>query len=75
MSKIISHKVLLGKKIRAARQAKGLTQLELSLECNVNQAYISFYERDLRWPSDWVLRKMAETLDVKVQDFAEFVKV
>ena len=54
----------LGMRIRYLRKQKGLSQLDLSLEAEVNKNYISDLERGTRNPSLLVLEKVASALDV-----------
>ena len=42
----------LGQKIRAAREAHGLTQADLAVRAKVAQAYLSYLEQDEREPHD-----------------------
>lgn len=70
-----SYSLVIGARLKAARQTKGLSQLELANQCFVNQAYISQFENDLRWPKDDTLKRLAEVLGVKVVDFGEYVEI
>ena len=54
----------LGMRIRYLRKQKGLSQLDLSLEAEVNKNYISDLERGTRNPSLLVLEKVASALEV-----------
>lgn len=54
----------LGMRIRYLRKQKGLSQLDLSLEADVNKNYISDLERGMRNPSLLVLERICIALDV-----------
>ena len=59
----------LGQKIKAAREAKGLSQPQLSRMCGWDsQSRISNYERGIREPNLDDLRKMARCLGTTVED-------
>jgi transcriptional regulator with XRE-family HTH domain len=52
-----------GKKMREAREAKGLSQNGLATELGVHHSIIGKYERDEVKPSIDVVKKMAKILD------------
>ena len=54
----------LGMRIRYLRKQKGMSQLDLSLEAEVNKNYISDLERGSRNPSLLVLERIAKALDI-----------
>ena len=54
----------LGMRIRYLRKRLGMSQLDLSLEADVNKNYISDLERGQRNPSLLVLEKIALALQV-----------
>lgn len=54
----------IGMRIRYLRKKKGLSQLGLSLEADVNKNYISDLERGTRNPSLVVLERIAYALEV-----------
>ena len=56
----------LGMRIRYLRKQKGLSQLDLSLEANVNKNYISDLERGCRNPSILVMEKISDALGVSL---------
>lgn len=56
--------VQLGMRIRFLRKEKKMSQLDLSLESNVNKNYISDLEKGRRNPSILVLERIANALDV-----------
>ncbi len=53
-----------GQRIRAIRQERGLTQVQLATEAKVNQGYLSSIERGRRTPRPGTLRTIAVTLGV-----------
>ncbi|MCR4911121.1 MAG: helix-turn-helix domain-containing protein [Bacilli bacterium] len=54
----------LGKRIAYLRKLKKMSQLDLSLESNVNKNYISDLEKGRRNPSVMVLNRIAEALEI-----------
>jgi len=63
----------LGARIRAAREARGLTQAELAARAHVGQAYLSYLEQDQREPSLSVAARLARELGIKLDDLASSV--
>ena len=63
----------LGEKIRAAREARGLTQAELASRAHVAQAYLSYLEQDRREPSLSIAARLARELDLTLDDLASSV--
>jgi len=53
-----------GKRLREARERKGLTQLELAKLANLGESTISFYELGRREPNYDILIRLAEILEV-----------
>jgi transcriptional regulator with XRE-family HTH domain len=49
-----------GDNIRAAREQRGLKQINVANACNMKQQYISSLERNKKSPSDTTLRRIAE---------------
>ena len=54
----------LGMRMRYLRKQKEMSQLDLSLEAEVNKNYISDLERGSRNPSLLVLERIAKALDI-----------
>ena len=54
----------LGLKIKECREAKGMTQLQLAEAVGVDQAAISYYEKDFKVPSLAVAKRIATALGV-----------
>ena len=60
----------LGQKIRAAREAHGLTQAELAARAQVAQAYLSYLEQDQREPSLSIAARIARELKIPLDELA-----
>lgn len=59
----------IGKVVRALREARGLTQVELARKAKIAQPYIAMLERgDRKNPSLPVLRRIAKALDAPVEE-------
>ena len=56
---------LFGAILREAREARGLSQEALALECDIDRSYVSRMERGLRQPTIAMLIRLSETLDVR----------
>lgn len=63
----------LGEKIRAAREARGLTQAELASRAHLAQAYLSYLEQDQREPSLSIAARLARELELTLDDLASSV--
>ena len=57
----------LGMRIRYLRKQKGMSQLDLALEAEINKNYISDLERGCRNPSILILEKIAKALEVSLE--------
>jgi len=55
--------VLLGRNIRACREARGLTQEQLALDAGMKRSYVSELERGLRNPTVRALGRLALALE------------
>lgn len=55
---------LLGRNVRSARQAKGLSQEALAFEAGMKRSYVSDLERGTRNPSVKALERLALALNV-----------
>jgi DNA-binding XRE family transcriptional regulator len=60
----------LGQKIRAAREAHGLTQADLATRAHVAQAYLSYLEQDQREPSLSIASRIARELEIPLDELA-----
>lgn len=58
--------ITFGKKLREARDAKGISQSELARLLNTNHSIIGKYERDEVKPTVDVVRRLADNLDTTV---------
>jgi DNA-binding XRE family transcriptional regulator len=63
----------LGQMIRAAREARGLTQADLAVRTHVAQAYLSYLEQDQREPSLSIAARIARELEIPLDDLASTV--
>ena len=54
----------MGQRIKAARVAKGLTQVELAKKLDLCPLFISELERDIRKPSVSTVIRLSEVLEV-----------
>jgi DNA-binding XRE family transcriptional regulator len=59
-----------GQKVRAAREAHGLTQAELATRAHVAQAYLSYLEQDQREPSLSIAARIARELEIPLDELA-----
>jgi transcriptional regulator with XRE-family HTH domain len=59
---------LLGRNVRAARLARGLSQEQLAFEAEMKRSYLSDLERGTRNPSVRALGRLAKALGVKPAD-------
>ncbi len=66
--------VLLGKRIKALRERKGLTQEELEEKTGVNTKYISAIERGQKNATIKTLEKIAKGLDVELYELFLFTE-
>ena len=59
---------IVGARIRALRQAKGLSQEELADQAGCHRTYVGMLERGQSNPSLAILFRVAEVLDVGIVD-------
>ncbi|MFM1655063.1 helix-turn-helix domain-containing protein [Brevibacillus sp. B_LB10_24] len=64
----------LGNRIRAFRKLKGYTQQSLAQEMGVSLALVGSLERGTRKPTESVLRKIANTLQVDYEELCAITK-
>ena len=57
-----------GRRIRDARVAAGLSVKDLARECGVSRSAVAMYENDLRVPTDKIKRKLAEILNRGIEE-------
>jgi transcriptional regulator with XRE-family HTH domain len=63
---------LLGRRIRALRKSKGLTQEELGAECGINYKYVGAIERGEENPSLSILLRVSKGLGVEILELFRF---
>lgn len=63
----------LGQKIRAARKARGDTQVHLAAAAGISQGYLSQLEQDEREPTLSIAARLARVLDVSLDELASGV--
>ncbi|WEG12705.1 helix-turn-helix transcriptional regulator [Pullulanibacillus sp. KACC 23026] len=61
-----------GRRIRAFRKLKGLTQAELAKSIGVSLSILGEIERGNRLPNDTVIQKVAEALNITLEEFTHF---
>ena len=61
--------VLLGRRLRALRRLKRLTQLELASEVGISVSMLSTIERGIKYPRVELIRTLARALDVPLEEF------
>jgi transcriptional regulator with XRE-family HTH domain len=61
----------IGEKLRAAREAKGLTQFQLAVKATVQPITVSSIEVGRNQPTVQTLCRLAKALGVEVQDLLE----
>lgn len=59
-----------GLNVQTARRARGLSQEELAHRAAVHQTYLSGVERGRRNPTVTVLQKIAQALELDLEDLA-----
>jgi transcriptional regulator with XRE-family HTH domain len=70
---IIDNCIGLGRRIRAAREALGLTQMDAAARCKIHPVQYPFYEQGRREPNIANLRKLCQGLGVSA-DYLIFGK-
>lgn len=59
------------KRIRAAREKKGISQEKLAHRANLYRTYVGHIENGRYSPSGYVLYKIAKALDVSIDDLTD----
>lgn len=60
----------LGQRLRAAREASGLSQVSLSAAAHISQGYFSQLERDEREPTLSIAARIAQALGLSLDELA-----
>jgi len=63
---VMSDEKMLGKRLKKAREAKGLSQVGLAKALSVTSATINRYEQGIRQPDPGTLHALADELEVSV---------
>jgi len=63
---------LLGERIRALRNQRGLSQEQLALKADLTPSFIGQIERGLKSPTITSIEKIVNALDVKFEDIFNF---
>ena len=63
---------MMGKQIKALRQARGMSQEELSEKISINSKYLSAIERGKANPTLDILTRLADALKVGVSDLFNY---
>lgn len=61
----------MAQRIRAFRKLKGLTQQELATRTNISLAVLGAIERGNRSAEEQILGKIADVLDITIQELKE----
>ncbi len=64
--------VLLGRQIKKMRKSKGFSQIKLAVFLGVTREHLSKIERGAAYPSVKILFKIADILNIKFLDLADF---
>jgi transcriptional regulator with XRE-family HTH domain len=61
----------LANNVRRLRKVVGLSQEELAFQCEIDRTYISKVERGVANPSLLILARIAEVLDVSIEELVK----
>ena len=61
----------LANNVKKHRKQAGLSQEELAFQCDIDRTYISKVEKGVANPSLLILVKIAETLNVRIEDLVK----
>ncbi|MCR4952809.1 MAG: helix-turn-helix domain-containing protein [Treponema sp.] len=56
----------LSENLRKIRKSKGMTQLDLAIQCNISEAMIKNIELNRSWPSEKTLSQITTALEIDV---------
>lgn len=65
---------MLGRELREARKAAGMTQEELSFKAGVDRSYVSQLERDLKSPTLDMLLRLCKAMGVSASEMVARVE-
>lgn len=65
---------MLGKELKAVREAAGMSQERLAFEAGVHRTYISLLERDKRSPTLNLLFRICKALNIPAAEFVARVE-
>jgi transcriptional regulator with XRE-family HTH domain len=57
-----------GKRIQELRLGKGMSQEDLALKSDINKNYLSDLERGTRNPTIFILKKIADGLEISLEE-------
>lgn len=63
---------LIGQKIKAIRESKGLEQQELAALCDIEPSNISRIEAGNTGPTVWTLYRISNSLEINIGDLFQF---
>lgn len=72
MIKVTGISKRVGKRIKAVRLERGMTQEQVAFEAGLNRAFIGYIERGERNPSTETIAKIAKVLGVELNDLFKF---
>jgi transcriptional regulator with XRE-family HTH domain len=64
--------LLVGEKIRALRQSRGLSQEKLAFKAGIDPSYLGSVERGVKSPTIVTLEKITVALDAKIEELFQF---
>lgn len=65
----------LGEKIKALRDTRNMSRIRMAERCDISDALLAKYEADKLLPDPDMLKKIAESLDVSVEDLCDYGEV
>jgi transcriptional regulator with XRE-family HTH domain len=68
LEEVVRMSELLGRRLRALRRLKRLTQQELAVEIGISVSLLSSIERGGKYPRLELLKKISRSLDVPLED-------
>lgn len=68
----ITLQVKIGKRIRALRESKNLSQVDLAYACNFEKSNMSRIEAGHTCPNIYTLYKIAQQLEIDLSDLVKF---